>query len=138
MSLPPELLQFLGSLVAILALAGLVWWMGLGGQPRLNGEADTRAAANEAVDGYTPAESTIDVHGLGAIMQDGNGRILVLKPHGNKFAGRVLTHGAAAEATDGTLMILSGEQHYGSVVLSVENPQTWADRINALEGTSDA
>ena len=41
------LLQTAGSLVAILALAGLAWWLKLGGTPRLASEADVARAAND-------------------------------------------------------------------------------------------
>ena len=138
MKVSPELLQFLGSLFAILAVAGLAWWLGLGGQTTLGDEADARTAANDAVDGYTAVETAIDAKGNGAIMQDQNGRILVLKLHGNKFAGRILTQTASAELKDGALTVISGEQRYGAVTLSVDHPQTWVDRINALENTADA
>ena len=138
MIISPDLLQFLGSLGAILAVAGLVRWMGLGGRPKLADPSQAREAANEAVDGYVPEEIAIDAQGQGAIMQDSAGRILILKPHGNKFAGRLLNQDAAADVAGDVLTVISGERRYGSVKLSLDQPMAWAGRINALESSVDA
>ncbi len=138
MYLPAELLQFLGSLVAIFALAGLAFWLKLGGSPELANDADARAAANEAVDGYVPSKTAIDAKGRGAIMSDSSGLLLILKPHGNKFAGRILTGHASASTIDGVLVVDSGERRYGSVELELEEAGTWASAINRLHSDADA
>lgn len=138
MNIPPELLQFLGSLVAILLLAGLARWMKLGGKPRLAGEADVRAAANEAIDGYAPEAISIDSAGSAAILRDSEGRILLLKLHGNKFAGRILTPASSAHLNGERLLIESGERRFGSVALLLTDGQAWADAVNALGSQSHA
>lgn len=138
MNLAPHLLQFLGSLVAICALAGLAWWLKLGGTPVLASEAEARIAANEAVDGFEPVSVAIDADGRGAIMRDQTGRVLVLKPHGNKFAGRILRNEANALVANGSLQIDSGEKRYGLVSLAIDDPEAWAGAINLLSSSSDA
>ena len=138
MSLPPELLQFLGSLVAILALAGLAYALRLGGKPKVTGMEAARSLANEAVDGFVAETIALDEQGNGAIMRDAQGRILLLKPHGNKFAGRILTTRVSARISDGQLVIDSGERRFGSSKLDLADSQTWADAINQLRQQNDA
>lgn len=131
-------LLFLGSLIAILALAGITRWLGLGRNPRLANEDEARAAANEAVDGFEPVRIALDQSGAGALMEDGNQRLLLLKPHGNFFAGRI--GGAAWQASrDGEeLTIDSGETRFGTVSLVLDDAAYWANAIERLKACSDA
>lgn len=138
MNLPPEILQFAGSLAAILVLAGIAYALRLGGVPQLADAAAAQRAASEAVDAYQSIALAIDRDGRGAIMRDANGRILLLKPHGNKFAGRILDARASAEAGKATLTVSSGERRYGTVTLAIDDPHTWADAVNGLRERQDA
>ena len=45
--IPPLVLQTAGSLIAILALVGLAWWLKLGTEPLLDSDAAVRRAAGE-------------------------------------------------------------------------------------------
>ncbi|NNC53903.1 MAG: hypothetical protein HKO08_12765 [Erythrobacter sp.] len=130
--MPPALLQFLGSLVAILALAGLAWWMKLGPQTSLASEDEARYAANEAVDGFSATEIALDQKGRGALLGDAHGRILLLRPHGTHFAGRILTGEAKAWVDGTTLVIDTAERRYGSARLTIADPQAWVKRIEAI------
>lgn len=138
----PELLQFLGSLVAIVALAGIASWLGLGGRPKLDDDDGVRHAAGEAVFGYEPVAIARDLEGRGVIMRDANGRVLLLKPHGNRFAGRILTSAARARVWSDlgktSLEVDCGERRFGTVHLEIEQPEAWADAINRLGSPSDA
>ena len=138
MNLPPELIQFIGSLIAIFALAGLAHWLKLGRKPKLINATQAQIAADEVCDGYVPNQIALDVHGEGAIMQDALGHVLVLKRHGNKFAGRILEPIASATVEGRTLTIHSGERRYGKVIIKVEDPHTWADTINTLGSLTNA
>lgn len=136
MIIPPELMQFIGSLVAILALAGLAALLRLGRPPRLDSEAAVRRAAAEAVDGFVPVEIARDAEGRAALARDGDGRILLIKLHGNRFAGRILCPAASARemAGDepGAIEVDCGEGPFGKVVLAIERPGAWAKAINGL------
>ncbi|QYJ07174.1 hypothetical protein [Qipengyuania flava] len=134
MDLPPALIQFLGSLIAILALAGLARWLKLGPEPRLSDEAAARAAADEAVSGFAPIAIGLDRKGRGAVLRDAAGRVLLLRPHGVHFAGRVLTGMARARVEDDTLVIDTGERRYGSARLLLDDAAAWAETIEALQG----
>lgn len=142
MALPPLLLQTAGSLVAILALAGLAWWLRLGGAPLLADDDTVRRAAGEAEDGFTPITIARDAGGRAALAQDAEGRIMLIKRHGNRFAGRVL--GPAARAAiwrdpgHTALEVDCGEARFGKVFLDLAEPDAWAEAINQLQQGHDA
>lgn len=138
MTIPPLLLQTAGSLVAILALAGLAWWLRLGGPPRLDSDDAVRRAAGEVEDGFSPVAAACDARGTGALARDGAGRIMVIKRHGNRFAGRVLGPGAAAWVAGGQLEVVPGETRFGTVFLTIHDAEAWADAINEINGPQDA
>ncbi|MHA6332540.1 hypothetical protein ACXYL9_02560 [Qipengyuania sp. CAU 1752] len=131
-------LQLVGSLVAIVALAGLARWLGLGREPRLADEDAARRAADEAFDGFEPLRCGLDQDGRGALLEDAEGRILLLKPHGNFFAGRLLGPVARANRADNTLTIDGGERRFGKVTLALEDAAYWEETIDRLKGACDA
>jgi hypothetical protein len=57
---------------------------------------------------------------------------MLIKRHGNRFAGRVLGPGAAARIECGSLEVDCGEARFGKVVLTLTDPQAWATAINRL------
>lgn len=131
-------LQTAGSLVAILALAGLAWWMKLGGNPRLGSEDAVRRAAGEVEEGFTPVAVTRDTEGRAALARDAAGRIMVIKRHGNRFAGRVLGPAAVARRKGETLAVHCGEALFGMVMLDLRDSAAWEEAINRLNGRGDA
>jgi hypothetical protein len=136
------LFQTAGSLVAILALAGLAWWLKLGGAPRLDSEAAVNRAAGEVEDGFSPVTIACDAEGASALARDSAGRIMVLKRHGNRFAGRVLGPGASVRAEEHpggfNLVVDPRESRFGKVFLTLPDAQAWADAINRVDGPQDA
>jgi hypothetical protein len=140
--LPPLLIETAGSLVAILLLAGLAWWLRLGGTPVLGSDDAVRRAADEVEVGFDPITIARDAEGHAALARDAAGRIMVIKRHGNRFAGRVLTPAARArlqeDSEHGALAVDCGEARFGQVVLALPAPEAWAQAINALSGRQDA
>jgi hypothetical protein len=142
MDVPPLLLQTAGSLVAILALAGLACWLKLGGAPLLADDEAVRRAAGEVEDGFVPVAIARTADGMAALARDASGRIMVIRRHGNRFAGRVL--GPATQARlwsdrDNTaLEVDCGEARFGKAFLTIADPATWADAINRLHAVHDA
>ena len=136
------LLQTAASLVAIVALAGLAWWLRLGGTPRLTSEDDVAQFAGEVEDGFAPVAVAIDAEGAAALARDGQGRIMLIRRHGNRFAGRVLTAQAKAahqgQAGASTIMIECGEARFGKTFLAIPDPDAWADAINRVNEPYDA
>lgn len=138
MSIDPQILIFAGSLVAIFALAGLARWLRLGSMPVLASENEANRAASEVFDGFEPVETALDEEGAAALLRDVEGRIMVIKRHGNRFAGRVLSGKASASATGNIIEIATGEKRYGSITLTLPDAASWADAINALDKGHDA
>lgn len=132
------LLQTAGSLVAILALAGLAWWLKLGGTPRLDSTEAVARAAGEVEDGFAPVAAACDAEGASALARDASGRIMVIKRHGNRFAGRVLGPDAAAWVAGGQLEVVPGDPRFGTVFLTIADAEAWADAINQLDSPQDA
>lgn len=126
------------SLIAIFALAGLAWWLELGRVPRLQNEHDARDAANEAVDGFDASRVGIDKHGRGALLEAQNGDILLLKPHGNFFAGRLLGPSSSHSLEGPHMVVTSGERRFGSMKLELDDPPYWAKALGWLRRRDDA
>ncbi|QFT76161.1 hypothetical protein FIU90_01265 [Erythrobacter sp. THAF29] len=138
MDVDPQILIFAGSLVAIFVLAGMARWMKLGGSPTLASEADAARAAGEVWDGYEPVEIALGKDGAAALLRDASGRIMVIKRHGNRFAGRILAHAASATVNGEKIEVATGEARFGSVSLNARDAASWADAINALDKNRDA
>ena len=130
-----DLLIFGGSLGAITLVVILVWWMGLGGEPRIGDEAHARELAENAMCGFEPIEIVLDAKGHGALLLDNKGQILLLAPHGSHFASRLLDTNSTAWIEDGVLVIDSGEQTFARALLELgTEARAWDSRIKTLNG----
>jgi hypothetical protein len=136
------LFQTAGSLVAILALAGLAWWLKLGGAPVLTDDEAVRRVAGEVEDGFDSTAIARDAGGKAALARDAQGRIMVIRRHGNRFAGRILDQGATArlwqDLGQTALEVDCGEARFGKVYLDLPDSGAWAAAINALNPARDA
>jgi len=137
MEIPFALIQFTASLVAILLLAGLAYWLGLGRPARFESDDDVRRAASEAIYGFEAEEVARGACGTAALARDGDGRILVLRLHGSKFAGRLLSDRARVWLGGGDetrkLHIDCGEPGFADITLDIEAPEFWAQAIEGLK-----
>lgn len=133
------LLQFGASLVAILALAWLAHRLGLGGDARIRSEADARALAEEAVCGFEALEVAVDRNGLGALLRDAHGRVLLLRRHGAHFVSRLLDGHANARLDRTFLTLATSDRRFGEVTFDL-GPKAgeWAANLRRLEGRRDA
>lgn len=142
MQLPQLVLQTAGSLAAILALSALAWWLRLGGAPLLSDDAAVRRAADEVETGFAPDTIARDNQGRAALARDAQRRIILIKRHGNRFAGRILTSAAKArlrkDLGQTTLELDCGEARFGKVFLDLSDADAWAASINALDAERDA
>ncbi len=132
MTIHPLLLQFLVPLAAILALYGLARALQLGGKPRLTDEESVRFAAGEVKDGFITERVAISRHGDAALARDIDGQIMVIKRHGNRFAGRILGGSTEVHEEVDAIIVDPGDTRFGSVRLSLDGPGTWVDAINRL------
>lgn len=138
MDLPPALLQFGGSLIAILAIFWLARRLGLGPAPLLESDEAASHAAECAVAGFHPIAIARDSKGHGALLRDAAGRVLLLRQHGAHFAGRLLGPLAQAHIEGGALIVDTAERRYGAVRLTLDDASAWARAIEALKETRHA
>ncbi len=125
--------QLAASLLAILALAGLARWLGLGGDARIASEDDARALAEEAVSGFDPADIAIDQAGLGALCRDGAGRVLLLRRHGSHWASRLLDSHIRCGLDGGQLTLATGDRRFGSVTFDLgDKAAIWEASLRRL------
>ena len=128
------LLQFGGSLLAILALAWLAERLGLGGDRRIGDEAEARALADEAICGFEPVDIAIDRAGMGALLRDARGRVLLIRRHGTHFAGRLLDSYTHARLDHQFLTLATSDRRFGSVTFDLgRRAPEWAASLRRLE-----
>ena len=132
MDIPPLLLQFGGSLVAIFALYALARALRLGGKPVLKDDESVRFAASEVEDGFDAHRIAIAKGGIAALASDPDGRMMVIKRHGNQFAGRILDENTRVSEEVDAIIVDCGDARYGAVRLSLDRPEIWVDAINRL------
>ena len=130
----PLLLKFGGSLIAILALAWLAQRLGLGGDPRIRDDAQARALAEEAICGFEPVDIAIDRAGMGALLRDARGRVLLIRRHGTHFAARPLDSYAHVRLDREFLTLATADRRFGSVTLDLgKRAPEWAASLRRLE-----
>lgn len=126
-------IKLAGSLVAILLLAALARWLGMGGDVRIRDEAHARELANQAVYGFEPVAVTLDRAGIGALLKDAAGRQMLLRRHGAMWVGRLLDTNVEARLDQGFLTIGTGEKTFAPITLQLgEAAQVWAAGLRHL------
>jgi hypothetical protein len=129
----PAAIQLLGSLAAVLLLAALAWKLGLGGDVRIRTEDEARRLAREAIWGFEAAEVGLDRAGIGALLRDYTGRVMLLRRHGVHFVARLLDSHEGIRLDRNFLVIATGERAFGTVTLDLrEEAQAWAATLRRL------
>ncbi len=132
---PFVLIQLVLSVAAILLVTLLAVKLGLGGDVRLQGEDEARELAALSVAGFDARELVLDRAGIGALLRDGQGRVLLLRRHGTQFAARLLDSHAFARLDRNFLTIGTGEKSFGQVTLDLgDQAQVWAASLRRLGG----
>ncbi len=132
---PFVLIQLVVSVAAILLVTLLAVKLGLGGDVRLQGEDEARELAALSVSGFEARELVLDRAGIGALLRDGQGRVLLLRRHGTQFAARLLDSHAFARLDRNFLTIGTGEKSFGQVTLDLgDQAQVWAASLRRLGG----
>jgi hypothetical protein len=122
-----QLLQLAGSILAILFLAWLARFWGLGGDVRIRSEEQARSIADEIICGFDPVSIAIDRAGIGALMRDAKGRHLLVRRHGAQWAGRLLDNHSETRLDQNFLTVGTGEKTFGTVTLNLGvQAQSWA------------
>jgi hypothetical protein len=133
MAMPFILVQQAVSIVLILGVAWLSRKLALGTDVRLRSEDEARALARAAVCGFEPADLALDRAGIGALLRDAQGRMMLLRRHGAQFAARLLDSHADTRLDRNFLTIGTGERFYEPVTLDLgEQAQIWAASLRRL------
>lgn len=127
-----KLVQFAGSVLAVLLLVLVAWRLRLGGEPRIADETEARELADHALCGFDAVEVALDLAGRGALLRDADGRMVLLAPHGNRFVGRLLDASARARTDEGQLVVTTGERRLAPVTLELANAAAWCGAIEGL------
>jgi hypothetical protein len=76
----------------------------------------------------------LDKAGIGALLRDAQGRVMLLRRHGAFFASRLLDGHSNARLDRNFLTIGTGETTFGSVTLDLgDKAQVWAASLRHLE-----
>jgi hypothetical protein len=122
-----QIVQLVGSVIAILALAGFARMLKLG-ESKIKNEDDARRFAEEALAGFEGGHALVSGDG-GAALVAGRGAIAVLKRHGAQVAVRRLVPPLRVyEAVEGAT-VQTGERLFGAVTLF----GITADQVRGLE-----
>ena len=126
-------MQFGGSLLAILLLAGIAWKLRLGGDTRIRDEAHLRELADEALCGFDPVEVALDKAGLAALARDADGRVMLLRRHGAHFASRLIDGHAHVRLDRQFLVVGTSDRRFGEITLDLgDDAPAWAASLRRL------
>lgn len=128
-----QALQFAGSLAAILLLAWLARRLGLGGDPRLRDPEEARRLASEALCGFEADELVLDRAGIGALLRDPTGRIMLLRRHGIHWVARLLDSHAGVRLDRSFMTIATSDKTFGAITLDLgDQAQIWASSLRRI------
>lgn len=110
----PELdwLMLGGSLAAVLATAGLVAWLGLGRDARIEADAAARLA-EDLLPGFAAREAFVDKAGRSALVAGADGSFALLRLHGAHPVARHLRAPLAIRRDGADFVIDAGERAFG-------------------------
>ncbi|MBC2670847.1 hypothetical protein ACFOON_14830 [Novosphingobium piscinae] len=137
-SLAPSLILIAAALVAILGLAVMARRLGLGADVRLR-DADTAGELARAADcRFTPTVVALDRAGLGALLADQAGQVVLLRRHGARFVAHRLTSHAGVRLERQFLCFALPEPGFVPITLDLgPEAQHWAASLRRL-GPADA
>jgi hypothetical protein len=83
-----QLIATTASLIAILVLAGLAHWLGLGGDVRISDAEHAKRIAFESLYGFVGVDAAVDRAGYSALVKDAENYHALIYRLGNKFVTR--------------------------------------------------
>ncbi len=127
------LIKLAGSLIAVLALAGLAKWLGLGGDPRIKNEHDAIRIAGEGVPGFEGVAAAVDLGGYSALVKDATNRHVVVSRTGNHWVARMICPPVEGRLDQRLLTIDLREPALPTVTLNLgEIAQYWASGLRHI------
>lgn len=127
------LIQTGASLVAVLVVAWLVGRMGLGADPRIADAEHAIRLAEEAEAGFCGIEVARDRAGFAAIVRNAEGRMMLVRAHGNFFAARPVDASVIGRLDKDFLTLTTPERTFGAVTLHLgKEAGMWASRMREV------
>ncbi|MBO9696966.1 MAG: hypothetical protein J7499_12285 [Sphingopyxis sp.] len=121
------------SLVAVLFVAWLVRKIGLGADPRIEDATHAIRLAEEAEAGFHGVEVARDRAGFAAIVQNAEGRMMLVRAHGNFFAARPVDASVIGRLDKDFLTLTMPEKTFGAVTLQLgKDAGMWASRMREI------
>ncbi len=128
-----QALQFGGSLAAILLLAWFARRLGLGGDLRLRDAQVARRLADEALCGFDAQDVVLDRAGIGALLRDSAGRIMLLRRHGARWVARLLDSHAEVQFDRTFMTIVTNDKAFGAITLDLgDQVQFWSSSLKRI------
>ena len=128
-----ELIQLGLSLVAVFFVAWLVGKIGLGADPRIADADHAIRLAEEAEAGFRGTEVARDRAGFAAIVKNAEGRMMLVRAHGNHFAARPVDASVEGRLDKDFLTLTTPEKRFGAVTLQLgRDAGMWASRMRDL------
>lgn len=128
-----ELIQLGASLAAVFFVAWLVRRIGLGADPRIADADHAIRLAEEAEAGFRGVEVARDRAGFAAIVRDAEGRMMLVRAHGNFFAARPIDATVTGRLDKDFLTLTPPERTFGAVTLQLgKDAGMWASRMRDI------
>ena len=125
-----ELIQLGASLLAVFFVAWLVGKMGLGSDPRIEDADHAIRLAEEAEAGFRGTEVARDRAGFAAIVRNREGRMILVRAHGNHFAARPVDGHVVGRLDKDFLTLTMPERTFGAVTLHLgRDAGMWTSRM---------
>lgn len=126
--------------VSLLMISGIAWFvkkLNLGSDPRIVDEDHALRLADEAEAGFGGVDVARDSAGFSALVRNGEGRIMVIRAHGNHFAARPIDSRVIMRLDRDFLILTVPERNFGPVALKLGKAAgVWAARMRDLVPSS--
>ncbi|HVJ00321.1 MAG TPA: hypothetical protein VM657_14785 [Sphingomonas sp.] len=109
-------LFLVGSLVAVLGLAGIARLLKLGGDGKVEDAGAAATAAEDALAGFRAEGAIVSEDDRAAIVAGAEGRVAVVKSHGANLAVREVKWSAVRSTYEG-IEVETGDRRFGVIVL---------------------
>jgi hypothetical protein len=117
--------------VGIITLVVLARALGFDADPLLGSRDEAAGLAHDALIGFAPADVAIDADARAALVSARDGRVALIRPHGDRWVVRV-ANGADASVTGDTLTVCIAEPAFTPVALRLgKDAPRWAQRLAA-------
>jgi hypothetical protein len=128
-----DIIQLGASLVAVFFVAWLVGKLGLGADPRIADAEHAIRLAEEAEAGFRGTDVARDRAGFAAIVRNAEGRMMLVRAHGNHFAARPVDRQMMARLDKDFLTLTPPERTFGAVTLQLgKEAGVWAARMREI------